>query len=399
MASLKRTWAEIDLNAIEHNYYLIKSHIKKKCKLMCVVKADAYGHGAVKLAEFYEKLGADYLAVSNIEEAIQIRNSAVSLPILILGYTPCSLCNDLYKNNITQTVISKKHAKELSELAKQLGIILKIHVKLDTGMSRLGILAQNNLQEKKAIEDIHYICNLDNLYVEGIFTHMATADSGESGCDFTCKQYQHFFNIVQILKKMGIHIPLKHCCNSGCIIDYPGYAMDMVRAGIILYGLMPSNCTKNRLDLIPAMKIKTAVSYIKTLPCNSTVSYGGIYITEKETKVATVPIGYADGYDRALSSKAFMIIKGKKAPVIGKICMDQCMLDVSSIDEVNEGDTVTVIGKEQDIDLSVDAVSHMCGKIGYETICLVGKRVPRVYYYNDKIVGSLNYIIRNSNVC
>ncbi len=393
MTPLKRTWAEIDLNAIEHNYKIIKNRLHKNCSLMCVVKADAYGHGAVKLAKFYEKLGADYLAVSNIEEAIQIRQYNVNVPILILAYTPCDFCDILCKNNISQTVVSREHAELLNKKANELNIKLNIHIKIDTGMSRLGILAQDSLQEKSAFNDIKYIYSLENLKIEGIFTHMSSADSGNSGTDFTKKQYNHFSNIIKHLEDSGINIPLKHCCNSGCIIDYPQYAMDMVRAGIILYGLMPSQHTKNTLDLIPAMQIKTAVSHVKVLPSKTAVSYGRSYITEKETKIATVPIGYADGYDRALSSKAFMLLKGKKAPIVGKICMDQCMLDVSDIDDINTGDIATVVGKDQNASLSLDALSEMCGKINYETICLVGKRVPRIYYYDERIVDSLNYIV------
>lgn len=390
---LKRTWAQVDLDAVEYNFFAIKKHIGPKPKIMCIVKADAYGHGAPKLSKFYEQIGADWLGVSNIEEAIQIREANVSLPILILGYTPANLAGILSENNLTATIVSKQYAEKLNYFAEQYNIKLNVHIKLDTGMSRLGIMCQNSSQIKNSTEEIKQICNLPNLNIEGIFTHMAVADEAQAGRDFTYNQYEIFKKLLKSLENIGINIPIKHCCNSGSVLNFPEFSMDMVRPGIILYGLMPSINCKNTLNLKPAMQLKSIISHIKTISPNTSVSYGRSYFTKQKTKVATVPIGYADGYNRLLSNNSYMLVNGQKAPLIGKICMDQCMIDITNIKNVTEDDIVTVFGTQQGQSITALELANKCNSIAYETICLIGKRVPRVYYKNGNIVGKLNYIV------
>lgn len=390
---LKRTWAQVDLNAIKDNFFAIKKHIGSKPKIMCIVKADAYGHGAPKLSKFYEQLGADYLGVSNVEEAIQIREANVNLPILILGYTPANLACILSENNLTTTIVSKEYAEKLNSFAKQYSINLKVHIKIDTGMSRLGVMCQNKSQIKNAAEEIKQICSLSNLNVEGIFTHMAVADEAETGQDFTHNQHNIFINLLKTVKDAGIDIPLKHCCNSGAILNFPEFSMDMVRPGIILYGLMPSINSKNTLNLKPAMQLKSIISHIKTIDANTSISYGRTFFTKDKTTIATIPIGYADGYNRLLSNNSYMLVNGQKAPVVGKICMDQCMIDITNIKNVKQDDIVTVFGTQQGQTISAFELADKCSSINYETICLIGKRVPRVYYKDGNIVGKLNYIV------
>lgn len=391
---LKRAWAQIDLDAIEHNYKVVRAAVNPKSKLMCVIKADAYGHGASRLSQEFERLGADWFAVSNLEEAMQIRNSGVKTPILILGYTPVNMVNVLADNNISQAAISVNYAAKLSMSAKKSNKNVKVHIKLDTGMNRIGILDQDNFQEKLAIDLIKDIINMDSLIVEGLFTHFAVADEGTEGENYTRMQYENFKKVIDDLKKQGIRIPLCHCCNSASIIDYPEMNLDMVRPGIILYGLSPSGKLRHNLDLKPVMQLKSTVSLVKTVASNKRISYGGEFITKHETKIATVPIGYADGYPRCMAGKAKMLIKSQEADILGRICMDQLMLDVTKIDNVQEGDIVTVFGQDKNKYISADKIAKINNTINYEIICLVGKRVPRIYYKDGKFAGQLNYIYK-----
>lgn len=395
---LRRTWARIDLDAIDYNYSQIRQHIDKKSKILCVVKADAYGHGATVLAKEYENLGADFLGVSNLEEAIQIREAGVSLPILILGYTPPHLACLLSKYNISQTVVSLEHAQELNKNAAEQDISINIHIKIDTGMNRLGLVVNNLSDSDTVATTIKDISKLHNLSIEGMFTHFAVADEGDDGREFTLKQYELFTAVINRSKERGVNIPICHCCNSGAILDYPEFSLDMVRPGIILYGLLPSNKCKTKLDLVPAMELKAIVSMVKYANEASSVSYGRTFnVNKANMKIATVPIGYADGYKRSLSSKAYMSVCKKKAPVIGRVCMDQTMLDVTNIDGVTEGSVVTIFGRNCDNKIIVDELATISGTINYEFICLLGKRVPRIYYKNDKAVATLNYILPNNS--
>ncbi len=389
---LRRTWAEVDIDAVKHNYDMIRKAADPKAKIMCVIKADAYGHGAVFLGKLYEKMGADYFAVSNIEEAMQLRENGIKLPVLILGFTPAAMAKELADNNISQAVFSEEYAKELSAQAVKQNVEVKIHIKLDTGMSRIGFMYQDPERDEKSIDEIKRSCSLPGLVKEGIFTHFAVSDEGDEGRDATEKQFGCFSSAVNRLITEGVHFRIIHCSNSGAIIDYKKAHFDCVRAGIILYGLAPSSKLAGRLDLRPAMQIKSVVAQVKTVEGDTPVSYGGTFVTKKPTKIATVPIGYADGYTRSLGNRAYMTIKGKKAPVIGRVCMDQLMLDISDIEDVRSGDEVTVIGDGTDNSLSFDDIAQMTGTINYELVCLVGKRVPRVYIHHGKNVGIMDSI-------
>ncbi len=394
-AFLRRTWAEVDVDAIRHNYNIIRQTVRKDTDIMCVIKADGYGHGAVFLAKLYEELGADKFAVSNIEEAMQLRENGVSLPILILGFTPAEMAKQLADNDISQAVFTDEYARELSRFAAEDNVNVKIHIKLDTGMSRIGFMYQNTERDAQSIDTIEKVCSLPNLIHEGIFTHFAMSDEGEEGVIPTTHQLDCFVSAVEKLKAKGIEFETVHCSNSGAIIDYKQANFDCVRAGIILYGLSPSAKLAGKLDLRPAMKIKSVVAQIKTVAADTPVSYGGTFVTDKPTKTATVPIGYADGYTRSLGNRAYMTVRGKKAPVIGRVCMDQVMLDVSGIDDVKVGDEVTVIGNGSDNALSFDDIAKLTGTINYEVVCLVGKRVPRVYLKGGKNIAIMDSLRSN----
>lgn len=298
MNMVKRTWAEISLNAIEHNYNVIRNKVADDTKVCCVIKADGYGHGAVELSQVYEKLGADFFAVSNIDEGIEIRKSGSKLPIVILGYTPVSEAENLAEYDISQAVFSLEYAKELSEKCVEEDCICKMHIKVDSGMSRIGFMCQEFPRDEYSIEEICEACCLPNLEVEGLFTHFCVSDEDAEGREFTNKQYENFIHVRDSLKKRGVDISVVHCSNSGAIEDYPETCCDMVRAGIILYGLAPSSKLADRLDLVPAMTLKTVVAFVKEVQKGATISYGRTFTADRKMKIATVPIGYADGFIR-----------------------------------------------------------------------------------------------------
>lgn len=389
---LRRTWAEVDIDAVTHNYQMIRERVKKDTQIMCVIKADAYGHGAVFLAKLYEKLGADRFAVSNIEEAMQLRENGIELPVLILGFTPASMAKELADHHISQAVFSEDYAQELSREAVRQKVAVNIHIKVDTGMSRIGFMYQDQERDRDSIRQIQRACSLPGLVSEGIFTHFAVSDEGEEGKQATLRQLSCFSSAVRLCRESGCHFTLVHCANSGAILDYPEAHFDCVRAGIILYGLSPSPKLSDRLSLRPVMQIKSVVAQVKTIEPNTPVSYGGTFVSDKPLKLATVPIGYADGYSRSLSNRAYMTVKGKRAYVVGRVCMDQLMLDVTDIDDVHEGDEVTVIGNGSNDALSFDDMAAMTGTINYELVCLVGKRVPRVYLSQGENVGIMDSI-------
>lgn len=393
---LRRTWAQVDIDAIKHNFKEIRKTVGNDTEIMCVIKADGYGHGAVFLGQYYEKIGADRFAVSNIEEALQLRENGITKPILILGFTPAEMAKELADNNISQAVLSLDYAKELSDNAVKDGVTVSIHIKLDTGMSRIGFMYQNTERDKDSLNLIKETCNLEGLSADGIFTHFAVSDEADEGKQATLHQLNCFTDAVEKLKSDGITFKTVHCSNSGAIIDYKQARFDCVRAGIILYGLAPSSKLAGKLDLRQAMQIKSVIAQIKTVPPDTAVSYGGTYVTEKNTTIATVPIGYADGYTRSLSGKAYMTVGGKKAPVVGRVCMDQVMIDITDIDGVKTGDEVTVIGNGENNTISFDEIAEMTGTINYELVCLVGKRVPRVYMRHGKNVGIMDCIRSSS---
>ena len=385
MNMVKRTWAEISLNAIEHNYNVIRNKVADGTKVCCVIKADGYGHGAVELSQIYEKLGADFFAVSNIDEGIEIRKSGSKLPIVILGYTPVSEAKNLAAYNISQAVFSLEYAKELSEKCVEEDCICKMHVKVDSGMSRIGFMCQEFPRDEYSIEEICEACCLPNLEVEGLFTHFCVSDEDAEGREFTNKQYENFIHVRDSLKKRGVDISVVHCSNSGAIEDYPETCCDMVRAGIILYGLAPSSKLADRLDLVPAMTLKTVVAFVKEVQKGATISYGRTFTADRKMKIATVPIGYADGFIRQNAKDGYMTVNGKKAKIVGRICMDQTMLDVTDIEDVKTGDEVVVFGTGENGEPTADSLAENTGTINYETVCLVGKRVPRIYIKDGKI--------------
>ncbi len=384
MNFVKRTWAEISLDAAKHNFNEIKSKVNP-AKICCVVKADGYGHGAVELARVYEELGADFFAVSNIDEGIELRDAGCKLPILILGYTPVNDAAGLAKYNISQAVFSLGYARALSDECRKAGVKVKIHIKADTGMSRIGFMCQQFPRDDYSIKEICEACNLPNLIPEGLFTHFCVSDEGDEGREFTQKQYENFIRVKFGLEEAGLNFDVCHCSNSGAIEDYSTTYCDMVRAGIILYGLAPSPKLFGKLNLIPAMTLKTSVAYVKKLKAGADISYGRTFTAKKDMKIATVPIGYADGYVRANAKDGYMLVNGQKAKIVGRICMDQTMLDVTDIDDVEQGDEVVVFGTGESGEPTADIIAKNTDTINYEVVCLVGKRVPRVYYKNGVI--------------
>ena len=385
MDFVKRTWAEISLDAIMHNFNEIKKKVGNGPKICCVIKADGYGHGAEELSGIYEKLGADFFAVSNIDEGIEIRSSGVKLPILILGYTPVRDAQRLAQYNISQAVFSLDYAKALSAQCAEYGCVCKIHIKCDTGMSRIGFMCQAFPRDDASVDEICEACALTNLQPEGLFTHFCVSDESAEGRDFTRKQFKNFTHVRDALEERGLHIPIVHCSNSGAIEDYAATYCDMVRAGIILYGLAPSPKLSGKLDLQPAMTLKTTVAYVKTLRAGADISYGRTFTAERDMKIATVPIGYADGFVRQNARDGYMLVNGRRAKIVGRICMDQTMLDVTGIEDVKVGDEVIVFGTGEHGEPTADTLARNTDTINYEVVCLVGKRVPRIYYKNGVI--------------
>ena len=367
-----RTWAEIDTDALLHNLNTVKSAAPDS-KIMAVVKANAYGHSAELIAPVLEKAGVDFFGVSNISEALQLREMGLKAPILILGYTPVSAVSLLSQNNISQCVYSFDYAEKLSNEAVKEKVNIKIHIKLDTGMSRLGFDCRS--EEIKGIEKAVLSAQMPNFSLEGIFTHFAESDRTPQTEDgFTDLQFSHFKAGIEHFKSKGLSPQICHCCNSaGSLLDTDKH-LDLIRPGIILYGLSPNPDLKFKEALIPVMTLKSVVSMVKTVEGGATVNYGRTFKAQKPMKIATVAAGYADGYPRLLSNKAYVLIGGKKAPVVGRVCMDQLSVDVSEIDNVNIGDEVILFGKE----LSVDILARLSDTINYEIVCDISPRVPRI---------------------
>ncbi len=385
---LNRAWAEINLDNIAHNVKEIRRVTNKNAEIMGVVKADAYGHGVFEVTRTLLANGVSRLAVSMLDEAIQLRREGIEVPILILGYTDPARANEILENDVTQSVYSHELAQALSKEAVRQGKKVKLHIKIDTGMSRIGFMPGYS-----AVKNVMEIEKLPNVIIEGLFTHFASAD--ERDRDYTLMQFEKFMSICCELQRIGIHIPVKHCANSAGIIEYPEMHLDMVRPGIILYGMYPSNeVCKDKIDLKPAMTLKANIIMVKEIEQNTPISYGRIFITERKSKIATIPIGYADGYSRMLSNKGRVLINGQFASVVGRICMDQCMIDVTDIEgDIEVGDEVVLIGEQGQRNISVEDVAETIGIINYELVCIVGKRIPRAYVQNGKISKILNYLI------
>ena len=367
-----RTWTEIDLSNLEHNYRALRAMLPQGCRFLGVVKADAYGHGAVQVARRLETLGAEYLAVACLDEALELRQAGITTPILILGYTPVERADSLLEGGITQTVYDVDMAKALSDAAMAAGKSLKIHVKADTGMSRLGWLC-GEADQSAAVKAIAQVCALPGLEAEGIYTHFANADGDE---DYTMLQFTRFLDLLEALKDKGITFAIRHCAASAAALKFPCTHLDMVRPGIALYGHYPDPSCEG-LDgpgLRPVMTLKTRVASVKTVPAGTPVSYGCTHVLDRETKLAALTIGYADGLPRLCSDRLEVLVKGSRAPIVGRICMDMCMADVTGLD-VAPGDEVEVFGEH----LPIEDVAALAGTIQYELLCAVSPRVHRAY--------------------
>lgn len=382
---LRPAWAEIDLDAIAYNTRNIKKLIGDK-DLIAVVKANCYGHGVIDIIPTLLENGVSRFAVAMISEALEIRENNITAPVMILGFTPLYLGEELINNNIEQTVYDLDYAKELSKIALTLNKKAKIHIAIDTGMGRIGFLPN-----EKSIDNITEICSLEGIEVIGIFTHFSTSD--EKDKEYSHEQFTKMLSVMDTLKKRGIDIPLKHVANSGAIIDLPDTYLDAVRAGIILYGYYPSDeIDKNNLALKPALTLKATITNVKTLEKDMYVSYGRTFKTSNETIVATIPVGYADGYLRKLAENGKVIIKGEFAPIIGRICMDQFMIDVTNIPDVKIGDEVILLGEKNGLKYNADDMAKKLDTINYEVTCMLKSRLPRVYIKDTHIINVKNHI-------
>ncbi|QSZ28295.1 alanine racemase [Aceticella autotrophica] len=379
-------WAEVNLDNIKHNYNQIRKMTDKDAGIMAVVKANAYGHGSYEVSKAVIENGADYLAVAIIDEAIELRELGIDKPILILGYTPIEYVKEIVKYDLTQTVFELKYAYELSREAYNQGKKAKIHVKIDTGMGRIGY---HDLE--KAEEEIVEMSLLEGIYIEGIFSHFSSSD--EKDKEYTLWQFKKFKEINERLSKHGVKIPVRHIANSAAIIDLPFTHLEMVRPGIILYGCYPSDEVEKKADLRSTMAIKARIVQLKDVSENEFISYNRTYKTSKTSKIATLPIGYADGLNRLLSNNHNVIIKGKYAPIVGKICMDQCMIDVTNINGVEEGDVAVLMGEQGDKSITPDDIAKKIKTISYEVYCGISRRVPRIYISNGKISKVQNYLL------
>ncbi len=380
-----RVYASVNLDNIYKNVENLKANTAEGTQMVAVIKTDGYGHGAVPVAKVIDEQVAAY-AVATIDEALNLRRHNIIKPIYILGFIYEKRVADAILGDVRMTVFQYDMAQAISDVAVSLGKTAKIHIKVDTGMSRIGL----NTSEKSA-EIVEKISKLPNVEIEGIFTHFVASDSGEK--TLAHKQLKEFESFVNVLKGRGVDIKLVHCSNSAGIIDMPAANKTEVRAGIAIYGMYPSEeVDKMAVKLYPAMELKSHVIYVKTVPAGTGISYGATYVTDRETKVATIPVGYGDGYPRNLSNRGYVLIQGKKCPILGRVCMDQFMVDVTGMD-VTEGDVATLIGNDGDAYISVEEIAELAGTFNYEFVCDLGKRIPRVYYRGGKVVCMKDYFI------
>ena len=364
-------WVEVDLENIKFNLNQVKKNIPEDTKIMAVVKADAYGHGVLPVAKAALEGGADRLAVALPEEGKELRENDFKLPIQILGEVLPNQIPILVENDLIPTISKLDTIKKLNELADKKDIIKKVHVKVDTGMGRIGVFPDD------AINFIKKVDSYDNIDIEGIMTHFAKAD--EEDKSYTYKQWERFQSVIDKLKEIDIKIPIKQAANSATIIDLPEFSLNMVRPGIMMYGLRPSHEVDESFKLKPALSWKAKIVYLKEVPPGTGISYGTTYVTKRKAKIATIPMGYADGFSRLLSNKGEVLINGKRAPIRGRVCMDQFMVDVTDIDNVNIGDELVLIGKQGNDELTATEMADLIGTINYEITCDITKRVPRVY--------------------
>ena len=390
-----RTWAEVDLDCLIHNFNAFRQAVEKsgqggkKAGIMAVVKANAYGHGAVTVAKTLVDAGADYLAVATLDEAIELRKADITTPILVLSSISPDRNGEVIRYGITSTIYFYEAAKMLAKAALKRGKTAKIHIKIDTGMTRVGF------DWKTATENILEVAKIRGLEIEGLFTHFATADEADS--DYTKMQFERYMQVAQGLKQSGLAIPIKHVCNSAAAINYPWMHLDMIRPGISLYGCYPAGeegQEKEKIVLKPVMSFKTEVIRVREVDEGTSVSYGRIFTAKRKSCIATIPVGYADGFTRMLTGKASVLVKGCKAPVVGKICMDQCMIDVTGVPETVEiGDEVVLFGTQAGNRILADDLGNLAGTINYEILCMVSRRIPRYYLCKGKMIGSENYLL------
>ncbi len=377
----KRAWAEIHLDRLKYNYDICKSFISDATQIMAVVKADAYGHGDSIVAPYFQSLGVNWFAVSNISEALHLRRSGITKEIFILGYVPPEDVSEIIDNNVIEAITCFDHAKAMSDAITN-GKKLRVHIKIDTGMGRIGIKHDTI---NGYCDEIEKIISLESISVEGIFTHFAVADSeSPEDISYTDKQTTLILDINKELKNRGINLSQLHFMNSAGATYHNNCESTLARFGITLYGLHPNTALELPKPLKPVMELKTIVSHVKTINAGDFVSYARTYIAEKPTKIASLTIGYADGYSRLLSSKADVLINGERARVIGRVCMDQTMIDVSDID-VKVGDVATLFGTDGNETITADDLADIYGTIGYEIVCGISKRVPRIIINNGEI--------------
>jgi len=388
MDFLHRVWAEIDLDALEYNYKTLRARLHDGCRMMCIVKADAYGHGALTVSKTLDRCGAEWFGVSNIEEAAELRLSGIQKPVFILGYTPPGYAGALAEMKLSQSVFSLDYARELDRAAREAGVSVDVHIKIDTGMNRLGLIYQEQERRAETIEEAETICRLKNLRATGMFTHFSVADEGEDGEAFTREQCRCFQEVRDALKEKGITFSFHHCANSGGTLAYPEAQFDMVRPGIALYGLYPSEKLRSEMPLRPVMTLKSVISFLKEVKPGGAVSYGRTFEIERPMTLATIPIGYADGYARSLSGRADLLVGGRRAKIVGRVCMDQLVVDVTGIPGLRADDEVIVFGGG----LPVDELARLEDTINYELVCRVSKRVPRIYRRGGQPLSAMNYL-------
>ncbi|MBP1930034.1 alanine racemase [Ammoniphilus resinae] len=364
----RSTWVEVDLQAIADNVRAFRAHLPQQTKIMAVIKADGYGHGAIPVAKAALASGAEYLGVAMLEEAIELRQAGITAPILALGYIPSEFVAIAIQHDVTMTVYHEELIPAIQTAAEKLNKNAKVHLKVDTGMGRIGVRTKEEFSQLAVA-----ICQSPRIELEGAFTHFACADEEDSS--YTGQQLQHFTKILE-----SSEIPLIHCSNSAAAILFPNQGYNMIRLGISLYGQYPSTYTKGKgVQLKPAFSLKAKVTHVKQVPAGTFISYGATYQVKESAYVATIPIGYADGYSRSLSNRGSVLIRGKRVPIIGRVCMDQLMVDVSSVPDCRLGDEVVLIGKQGNQEITVDEVADLLHTINYEVTCMISKRVPRIY--------------------
>ena len=387
LESYQRVWAEVDLDAIWENMVHMKENIAENTKILAVIKTDGYGHGGVPIAKMLEQL--DFMfgyAAATYEEAHVLREAGVKKPILILGYTFPYCYEELIREEIRPAVYRRDTVEELAAAAAKVGKKAKVHIKVDTGMGRIGITP-----DEEGLEFVRFLIEHPELEVEGIFTHFAKSDEADkTSANHQLELFQNFIDKIQT--ELGITIPVKHCSNSAAILEMPQANMDMVRAGITTYGLYPSEeVSKDIVPLRAAMSLYSHIVYCKTIHSGQSVSYGGLFTAQKDTRVATIPVGYGDGYPRSLSGKGYVLIHGKKAPILGRVCMDQFMVDISEIPEAMDGDKVTLLGMDGTERITAEELGELSGRFNYEFVCDLGKRIPRVYLQHGEITEVRDY--------